>query len=581
MQALNGNLLEFGDFQLDTGKKILRREGEIVALPLKAVELLSALAENPGEVVAKADLMEKVWADAFVEDSVLTQNIYLLRKTLGKNDLIKNVPRRGYIFNADVKTIYENGLTHPIETNGAETVIERHLFEKISLEEIEGDAETRRQGDAEKERNLLSFIPASPRFRVSALIVAVAVLLGLTVSAYFYFREDSRQTVGSVPPVKYKTVSAPSVVKTLAVLPLRSANEKLAAEFSNNLSIRLGSQNKFTVKPYELVKEYLQTDADLKTDFVLDGGVEAKTGLYSANVRLLDVKTGAEIFGQKFEFDNQIQLEDAVANRVGKEIFERLTDAEREAVSRRLPSNFSAYINFLKGFRLWRNRQDGSKYFEKAIELDQSFARAYVGLASQKMFQGVKDSPAAKETDELLRKAFELDDNSADAYAAQGFIRIFHHRDWAGAEKSLKNAIALDANNVNAHHWLAVFYSIHRRLDEAKAEMQTALELDPTNPTLLADLGQIHYFAGETDSAIKYCEKAIFFDPHHIFANEYLSKIKNPQQINDIEQALQELSRFANENHFTLPYINVDPVYDSLRGEPGFQEILQKMNLTP
>ena len=85
------------------------------------------------------------------------------------------------------------------------------------------------------------------------------------------------------------------------------------------------------------------------------------------------------------------------------------------------------------------------------------------------MMQGVKDSPAAKEAEELLLKAFELDENSADAYAGQGFIRIFHHRDWEGAEKSLKNALELDANNVNAHHWLAVFYSIHRRLDEAKA----------------------------------------------------------------------------------------------------------------
>ena len=78
-------------------------------------------------------------------------------------------------------------------------------------------------------------------------------------------------------------------------------------------------------------------------------------------------------------------------------------------------------------------------------------------------------------------KAFALDENLADAYAVQGFLRIFHHRDWAGAEASLQNALALDAGNVNARHWLAIFYSIHRRLDEAKAEMQKALELDPTN----------------------------------------------------------------------------------------------------
>ena len=82
MQALNGNLIEFGEFRLDVTKKNLWRESEVVPLPLKAVELLCVLVENRGEVINKIVLMEQVWKDSFVEDSVLTQNIYLLRKTL-------------------------------------------------------------------------------------------------------------------------------------------------------------------------------------------------------------------------------------------------------------------------------------------------------------------------------------------------------------------------------------------------------------------------------------------------------------------------------------------------------------------
>jgi len=570
MQALNGNLIEFGEFRLDVTKKILWRESEVVPLPLKAVELLCVLVENRGEVINKIVLMEQVWKDSFVEDSVLTQNIYLLRKTLqsgGAENLIKNVPRRGYLFNGEVREAVAFA-------NGAEFVIERHLFEKISLEETDVK-------DAEIKRATLPTTAASPRRRISASIFAVAILLGLTVGAYFYFRADSRQTATiPAPPIKLKTVSAaPSSVKMLAILPLKSSDESFASGFSNDLSVRLGSQNKFTIKPFALVKEYEKNGAEVAADFILDGDVRAKNNMFGANIRLLDTKTGVEIWTNKFEFDNLIQLQDAIANQVSKEISNQLTDAERETISKRLPTNLAAYENFQNGYQLWRSRKDGTAYFQKAIELDQSFAKAYAILANVKATGGVKDSPLAKEAEKLLQKAFELDENLADAYAVQGFIQIFHQHDWENAEKSLQNALALDANNVNAHHWLAVYYSIHRRLDEAKAEMHKALETDPTNPTLLGDLGQLHYFAGEKDLAIKYCENALIFDPDHIFANSYLAQINQPQEIKDKEAALKQLEQIAQENSFALPYINIDSRYDSLRDEPRFQQILRKINL--
>lgn len=81
MQVLKENIFDFGKFRLDNANKVLRHNGEIVSLPLKAVELLCLLVENRGEVVSKQEIFEKIWEDSFVEDSVLTQNIYTLRKT--------------------------------------------------------------------------------------------------------------------------------------------------------------------------------------------------------------------------------------------------------------------------------------------------------------------------------------------------------------------------------------------------------------------------------------------------------------------------------------------------------------------
>lgn len=563
MQDLNGNgLLEFGEFQLDTEKKILRRNGEIVPLPLKAVELLSVLVKNHGEVVTKDVLMETVWGDSFVEDSVLTQNIYSLRKTLksgGGKNLIKNVPRRGYLFTSDVSLPYE-------------TIIERHLYERVTIEESVASVD-------EEKQNAIVLPHSSPRRKIFPYVLTGFAATLLAVGLYLYFVGDARQTVSATPAINFKAVSVPSAIKSLAVLPMKSTDEAFSASFANDLSIRLGAINKFRVVPNAIVKECEKNGAELKIDFVLNGNVEAKDDRYSANVNLIDTQNNRKIWSNRFEFDNLIQLQDAITNQASKALVDQLTPDEREVISKRLPSNLAAYENFQTGYSLWRRRESGADYLKKAIELDANFAPAYAMLACRTAMDSVKGSAGAKNAEDLLQKAFELDDNLADAYAVHGFIRIFHHRDWAGAETSLQNALALDANNVNAHHWLGVFYSINRRLDEAKAEMQKALDCDPTNPTLLADTGQLHYFAGENDQAIEYCNKALAINPDHGFAKQYLNQINIPIELREAQAVLKQLENFADENSFALPYINVDPKYDKLRELPRFQAILRKMNL--
>ncbi|MGH9947612.1 MAG: winged helix-turn-helix domain-containing tetratricopeptide repeat protein [Pyrinomonadaceae bacterium] len=558
-------MIEFGEFQLDTDKHVLRSGGVIVSLPLKAIELLCVLVENHGDVVTKEELMERVWADSFVEDSVLTQNIYLLRKTLetdGSKKLIINIPRRGYLFDADVRTV---------ESNGSKALIERHVVEKISLGIEEETSEPTRISKPKGSRYFVK-----PGHYISGIALITVVAAGL----FFYLRGDSSKTAAlPFPPLRLKTVSGSSALKSLAVLPFTGEDEQFAAGFSRDLSVRLGSMNKFSVKQFALVREYAESGSEMKTDFVLDGEVRVKNSGFASTVRLIETSGRTEVWSEQFEYDNPVQLQDAIANKTAREILARLTPQELETISKRLPSNLAAYENFQTGYALWRRRSDGSAYLKRAIDLDQSYAPAYAILAGTMAMGGVKDSAPAKEAEELLQKAFALDENSADAYAVQGFIRMFHHRDWDGAEKSLKNALELDMNNINAHHWLGVLYSIHRRLDEAKAEMNIALELDPTNPTLLADIGQLHYFAGEKEIAIQFCKRALAVDAGHSFANSYLMLLATDANVRDDEGILDGLDSAADKYQFALPYINVDPQYDSLRDDKRFQEILRRMNL--
>mgnify|MGYP006272047519 CR=1 FL=1 len=130
--AGGGHVLEFSDFRVDTGKRLLFRKGEPVAILPKAFDILTVLLQYRDRVVTKAELLKMVWPDTFVEEGNLTQNISVLRKTLGESPsehkFIVTVPGRGYRFSADVREVVpvrdEFGRAHQFYLKG------RHLLNK-------------------------------------------------------------------------------------------------------------------------------------------------------------------------------------------------------------------------------------------------------------------------------------------------------------------------------------------------------------------------------------------------------------------------------------------------------------------
>jgi len=97
-----GDSYAFGSFVLDAAEGVLRRNGERLALPPKAVATLVALVRRAGRVVPREALRREVWPDTFVEDATLTQNIYLPRRVLGTDaagrPVLETLPKRVYRF---------------------------------------------------------------------------------------------------------------------------------------------------------------------------------------------------------------------------------------------------------------------------------------------------------------------------------------------------------------------------------------------------------------------------------------------------------------------------------------------------
>src|SRR5450432_736589 len=104
--------LRFGPFELSIGERILRREGEALPLGGRALDILIYLSERPGEVIAKQELMDRVWSDVTVEEGSLRVHVAAIRKALGDgqfgNRYIANIKGRGYSFVGTVVPLIDN-----------------------------------------------------------------------------------------------------------------------------------------------------------------------------------------------------------------------------------------------------------------------------------------------------------------------------------------------------------------------------------------------------------------------------------------------------------------------------------------
>jgi DNA-binding winged helix-turn-helix (wHTH) protein len=124
--------LGFGPFELNVGERSLRKANQVIPLGGRAYDILIALLENAGEVVAKSELIAKAWPDVTVEEGSLRVHLSALRKALGDGQFgdkyIANVQGRGYSFIAPVRRLSVDcgrsqricGIVQPAARTGAD-----------------------------------------------------------------------------------------------------------------------------------------------------------------------------------------------------------------------------------------------------------------------------------------------------------------------------------------------------------------------------------------------------------------------------------------------------------------------------
>lgn len=194
-------IITFAEFELDTVHHRLMREGEPLALNVKAFDLLVFLAENAGRVLTKEEILEAVWENRYIEEANLTVQISILRKALGDRKdqprFLVTVPGKGYKFIAELNP-------HSKE----DVIIETERVERITV----------REDYSEIPSKLL--VPSSnPGLKNWRLFVVVLILAAaLLGSGYFLLKKKTNIFIVG-PDFSLKKLTSNGIVRAAALSP--------------------------------------------------------------------------------------------------------------------------------------------------------------------------------------------------------------------------------------------------------------------------------------------------------------------------------------------------------------------------
>ncbi len=269
--------------------------------------------------------------------------------------------------------------------------------------------------------------------------------------------------------------------------------------------------------------------AKLRVNTVLEGSVRRAGDRLRISVQLVNVADGFQLWSQRFdrEMRDVFAIQDEISRAIVDTLKVKLAGEPGQRLVPSGPGNLEAYSLCLKGRYCWNKRTPEGlvksiEYFQQAIAADPSHALSYAGLADSyiilALFGTVAPSNAWPKAKEAAAKALELDDTLGAAHASMGAILSTYEWDWAKAELEFQRALALNPGDATARHWYAVHYLAPMgRLEEAVAELRSALELDPLNLVINANLGAILYFQRAYDSAIEQCRKTFELEPNYYF----------------------------------------------------------------
>jgi len=491
-------IYRFAGFELIAAEGELRAGDSSVRLQEKPLLLLTALLDNPQELVTREQLRQRMWdSQTFVDyEQGINVAIKKLRDALGDSaehpTFIQTVAKKGYRF------------LLPVE------VTERALTVQPASEP---------QPIAERARARSGTFPWSRRGLVVAQLAAVVLLaLGL-----WLVQVQAKKPRGSTQ------------IHSLAVLPLRNLSpepgqdyfadgvtEELITDLAQSLPLRVISRT--SAMRYKQTDEPLtQIARELGVEAIVEGGVTRSGNRVTVTVQLIDATEDRHLWARKYDRDVkdllnvEAELSQEIASQVGGTLAtERVPEAANSG-----PVDPQVHELCLLGRYHWNKRTaaglaKAADYYQQAINRDPKYAPAYAGLAAAYALLPEYTSARIRECHAkaaaAVQHALELDDTLAEAHTTAGFIALLGPN-WNESEGEFRRAIELNPSYATAHHWFSFYFLFANRNDAALSEMEAARQLDPLSAIINADDGSFLYAARRYDEAKARLRRAIELAP--------------------------------------------------------------------
>ena len=271
---------------------------------------------------------------------------------------------------------------------------------------------------------------------------------------------------------------------------------------------------------------------------VLEGSVRKAGNHVRVHVQLIDAESDSHLWAERYdrELIDIFAVESDIAAKIAEALQARLSGAERRAISVQPTKNSEAHELYLRGRFYW-NRSMGPafeksfdksrEYYEKALQIDPTYALAYAGLADYYGFAwGFGLLPPVekwvKAEEENAQKALKLDPTLGEAYNCLATVNLYYYRNWPEAEGDFRRGLELSPNFAEMHAHYAMCLVFFGRNDEALSEVERALALDPLSPRFGFTSGWLRFFMRQYDTAIEQYCKTLELDPNLPFAHESL-----------------------------------------------------------
>jgi TolB-like protein len=264
-------------------------------------------------------------------------------------------------------------------------------------------------------------------------------------------------------------------------------------------------------------KGALEVGKELNIGALIEGSVRKAGNRVRVTVQLINAGTEEHLWSSHYDknLDDIFAVQSEIAEKVAGELKVQLIESEKRTLEKKPTENTEAYTCFLRGRELFREETEASLrqaiiLFEKAIHLDSSFARAYVGLAEchQSLAgMGYEQFDVSLSTvKSSLECAIHLDPNLPEAHAVLSEM-FFNMDDMPAMEAEARRALDLNPSLPEPYSMLSELAALNGDPREMVRQNETAYRLDPIRPRFIYSLGTAYLWTGREDEALELWKK--------------------------------------------------------------------------